>query len=175
MTRIIHAELTVLHSGWASQWYPSPFSVKIRFTEEGEEEKVTFPSAEHWMMVQKALLFGDGEMAREILAVEEVSSASMSQVKSLGRSVQNFDEEKWVAERERVVLEGNMHKFEQNEDLRKKLVATGTKMIVETSPRDRIWGVGFGEKNALNMKERWGLNLLGKALVETRRRIIISV
>lgn len=169
MTRNIHAELT-LHSGWASQWYPSPFTVKIRFTEEGEEEKVTFPSAEHWMMVQKAVLFGDGEMAREILAVE-----SMSQVKSLGREIKNFNEEKWVAERERIVLEGNIHKFEQNEELRKKLVGTGTKMIVETSPRDRIWGVGFGEKNALNMKERWGLNLLGKALVETRRRIIISV
>jgi len=126
-------------------------------------------------MVQKALLFGDSEMARQILAVDEVSSASMSQVKSLGRLVQNFDEEKWVAERERIVLEGNMHKFEQNKELSKKLVATGTKMIVETSPRDRIWGIGFGEKNALNMKERWGLNLLGRALVETRRRIIISV
>lgn len=162
-------------SGWASQWYPSPFTVKIRFKEEGDEETVMFPSAEHWMMVQKALLFGDEEIARQILAVDEVNYANMSAVKSLGRQVRNFDEEKWVAARERIVLEGNMHKFEQNEELKEKLLATGTKMIVETSPRDRIWGVGFGEKNALNMKERWGLNLLGKALVETRRRMFISV
>jgi len=40
------------------------------------------------MMVRKALLFGDGEMARQILAVDEVSSASMGPVKSLGRLVQ---------------------------------------------------------------------------------------
>ena len=31
-----------------------------------------------------------------------------------------------------------------------------------------MWGVGYGEKRALEMRESWGLNLLGKALEEVR-------
>ena len=136
----------------------------MRFEEGGEEEEVTFPSAEHWMMVQKALLFKDAEKAREILEVPD----DMGAVKALGREVKNFDEAQWVSARRRIVLEGNLHKFRQNEELKAKLLATGTKRIVEASPRDRIWGIGYGEKNALKNRERWGLNLLGLALEETR-------
>lgn len=156
-------------SGWASQWYLSPFTVKVKLEEEGEEEEVTFSSAEHWMMTQKALLFDDYGKAREILNVEGVSSSDMAHVKALGRQVSGFDEGKWVAARQDIVVQGNMHKFEQNAELRDKLIKTGDKKIVEASPRDRIWGIGFGEKNALNERERWGLNLLGKALEETRK------
>lgn len=35
--------------GFLSQWYDSPFEV----------DGVTYASTEHWMMVQKARLFGD--------------------------------------------------------------------------------------------------------------------
>lgn len=51
------------------------------------------------------------------------------------------------------------------------LLETGDREIVEASPGDRIWGVGFGAKRAGGQRERWGLNLLGKALVEARRVI----
>jgi ribA/ribD-fused uncharacterized protein len=139
----------------------------MRFEEGGDEEEVTFPSAEHWMMVQKALLFEDAEKAREILEVPD----DMAAVKALGREVKNFDDEKWVSAREKIVLEGNIHKFSQNKELKAKLLATGTKRIVEASPRDRIWGIGFGAKNALKNRGRWGLNLLGLALEETRSRL----
>jgi predicted NAD-dependent protein-ADP-ribosyltransferase YbiA (DUF1768 family) len=33
---------------------------------------------------------------------------------------------------------------------------------------DRIWGVGFGAKNAPKRRKDWGLNLLGKALERAR-------
>ena len=154
-------------SGWGSQWFKSSFKVKINFEEGGEEEEVTFPSAEHWMMVKKALLFKDAEKAREILKVPD----DMGEVKALGREVKNFDDAIWVSKREEIVLEGNVHKFSQNEKLKAKLLATGTKRIVEASPRDRIWGIGYGEKNALKNRGRWGLNLLGLALEETRRTL----
>ena len=127
-----------------------------------------FPTAEHWMMVQKALLFKDYEMAREMLAVKEATSKTMAKVKALGRKVQNFDEKVWVAERKRIVREGNKHKFEQNAELREKLLGTEERHLVEASPRDRIWGVGFGAQNAPKNRARWGLNLLGEALVEVR-------
>ncbi|KAJ2915143.1 hypothetical protein MD484_g5278, partial [Candolleomyces efflorescens] len=144
--------------GWASQWYPSPFAATISL--DGEDQSVTFPSAEHWMMVQKALLFSDNEVAKEILEVTGITSGDMASVKALGRKVSNFNDETWNSNRDRIVLEGNLHKFRQNPELKENLLATGEKAIVEASPRDRIWGVGFGEKNALNQKERWGLNLL---------------
>ncbi|KAH9477865.1 N-glycosidase [Psilocybe cubensis] len=99
----------------------------------------------------------------------------MRYVKGLGRKVQGFDEETWVAAREKIVLEGNLLKFQQNPEIKEKLMATGSKHIVEASPRDRIWGIGFGEKNAMGQKERWGLNLLGKALEKTRKRAQLAV
>ncbi|KAF9530044.1 hypothetical protein CPB83DRAFT_875287 [Crepidotus variabilis] len=155
--------------GWGSQWYYSPFKAKIRFEEGKEQEEVEFLTAEHWMMVQKSLLFKDAAVAQEILSIKEVNQSSMTEVKGLGRKVSDFNEDKWVKARDRIVLEGSLHKFRQNKELKDNLLATGNKTIVEASPRDRIWGVGFGEKNALNQKERWGLNLLGKALEEARR------
>ncbi|KAF5349092.1 hypothetical protein D9756_009327 [Leucocoprinus leucothites] len=152
-------------NGYLSQWYLSPFKASVEI--DGTAETCEFLTAEHWMMVHKALLFGDSAVAREILATP-AGSKNMAAVKALGRKVKNFDEETWVRERYRIVVEGNKHKFSANAELREKLVKTGDKPIVEASPRDRIWGVGFGAKNAPLKKERWGLNLLGKALEEVR-------
>ena len=154
-----------MSSGWASQWYQSNFSAELTIDTDGPE-KVTFPTAEHYMMVRKALLFNDPAMAREILAATD-----LAEVRALGRRVQNFEEKTWVKNREEIVLQGNLLKFGQNEELKKALLATGTKRLVEASPKDRIWGVGFGEKNALAQKARWGLNLLGIALERTRESV----
>lgn len=171
-----NTELNRMYSGWGSQWYHSSFTSKLTITvPKGAEgggstaEAVTFPTAEHWMMVQKALLFQDAEVARQIMNVTGTGSEDMAFIKSLGRKVHGFDEATWVAKREGIVLEGNLLKFRQNAGLKAKLLATGEKRLVEASPRDRIWGVGFGKKNALSQRDRWGLNLLGKALEETRR------
>ncbi|KAI1754082.1 hypothetical protein F4782DRAFT_545423 [Xylaria castorea] len=48
------------------------------------------------------------------------------------------------------------------------LLATGTRELVEASPFDHIWGIGFGAKDAGNRRSKWGLNLLGKCLMEVR-------
>ncbi|KAF9028181.1 DUF1768-domain-containing protein [Hymenopellis radicata] len=152
--------------GWASQWYPSPFKVEV----EGFGA-VRFATAEHWMMFQKALLFNDAGVAHEVIAMTGTSGGKLAQVKALGRKVAGFDEATWNENRSRIVLEGSLHKYQQNEELREALLATGAKKLVEASPRDRIWGVGYGYKNALKMKEQWGLNLLGKALEEAREQL----
>jgi ribA/ribD-fused uncharacterized protein len=178
-------------NGWGSQWYPAPFTATIEI-DEGKPEQVVFPTSEHWMMVQKALLFGcvhssysahhikfqrgaflsDKEIARKVLSVEETTSDRMRYVKGLGRKVKNFDETKWKTNRVRIVLEGNKLKFGQNEELRQKLIQTEEKTIVEASPRDKIWGIGMGETKAISSGEsKWGLNLLGKALMDTRKAL----
>ncbi|KAF7326350.1 DUF1768 domain-containing protein [Mycena venus] len=155
-------------NGWASQWYRAPFTATVKM--EGVDQQIRFLSNEHWMMLHKALLFSDNDVAKEVLSIDGTSKQDMAAVKKLGRKVRNFKEDVWVQHREPIVMEGTVHKFRQNADLRKKLFATGETMLVEASPFDRIWGIGFGEANALARgQDKWGLNLLGKALVEARR------
>ncbi|KAI0742238.1 hypothetical protein C8Q80DRAFT_1186847 [Daedaleopsis nitida] len=182
--------------GWASQWYSSPFSAPIAFPD-GEQLDVVFPTAEHWMMGQKALLFGDKDIFRRIVGLPSASASASAPprpqanakagdtvrapdpkvVKALGRKVKDFDEETWVRERARIVLEGSLLKFRQHAALRAELLQTGECELVEASPLDRIWGIGLGAAKAAQTcaseesraAAGWGLNLLGKALMETRR------
>lgn len=141
-----------------SQWYPSPFEV----------EGVRYPAAEHFMMAEKARLFGDAETRRQILAAEHVAEA-----KALGRKVQPFDEPTWEAHRFEIVVAASLAKYGQNPEFGAYLEQTGDRVLVEAAPRDRIWGIGLGAKNpAASDPTRWrGLNLLGFALMVARERL----
>ncbi|OAL49634.1 DUF1768-domain-containing protein, partial [Pyrenochaeta sp. DS3sAY3a] len=146
--------------GYLGQWFLSPFTV------DGE----TYATAEMWMMVQKARLFADEAIAKKMLATDDPKEH-----KALGRKVQNFDGAVWDGSKLQIVIDGNYHKFTASEDadnLRSMLLATGKRELVEASPRDRIWGVGFTEKNAGANRHRWGKNLLGKALESVRERLV---
>ncbi|OAQ97753.1 hypothetical protein LLEC1_00411 [Akanthomyces lecanii] len=132
-------------------------------------------------MYQKAILFGDTEVGEKILA-----AVHPRMVKALGRKVKGFTEKKWLYNRENIVRKGNILKFTNaitEEGFRKgttegcapivgslkqMLLATGTKELVEASPRDRIWGVGYSPEDAPAKREKWGQNLLGKVLMEVR-------
>lgn len=120
------------------------------------------------MMAEKARLFGDDEMLQRILEAPSPGAA-----KKLGGMVRGFEEERWKARRFAIVVAGNEHKFSQNQPLAAFLDTTGAKVLVEASPRDRIWGIGLA-KDAPEAQDplRWrGLNLLGFALMEVRGRL----
>ncbi|KAH0542704.1 hypothetical protein FGG08_002939 [Glutinoglossum americanum] len=147
--------------GCFSQWYQKPF------TEPQESgESVTFETAEQYMMYHKAILFDDPSIATQILGAR-----TGRKQRALGRQVHDFDESTWSKNRSRIVQSGNLLKFSQDEELKRILLETGDREIVEASPRDRIWGIGYGAKNAPSMREKWGLNLLGKVLMEVRKQI----
>ena len=63
--------------------------------------------------------------------------------------------------------------FSQNADLRDALMATGTTVLVEAAPRDRIWGIGLGANNpkALNKNNWRGRNWLGYILTDVREEL----
>jgi ribA/ribD-fused uncharacterized protein len=123
------------------------------------------------MMHRKALLFADPShpITQQL---EKGWKLHPGAIRDLGRKIPNFNQEVWEQNRFAIVVEGSYLKFSQNEDLKQQLFSTNNRELVEASPRDRIWGVGFGAKNAGANRTKWGLNLLGKALMETRTRLL---
>ncbi len=139
-----------------SQWW------KCKFTVDG----ITYSCTEQFMMAEKARLFQDQEMESMIMKANDPKV-----MKAYGRAVQNFNKETWDNSCYEIVKKGNLAKFSQNEELWEFLKTTGKKRIlVEASPRDRIWGIGMGKNNpdAENPVKWRGTNLLGFALTEVR-------
>ncbi|MCB1592221.1 MAG: NADAR family protein [Alphaproteobacteria bacterium] len=141
-----------------SQWYPSSFCIEGR----------TYLTAEHFMMAEKAKIFGDIEKMQEILSADNPGKA-----KALGREITGFSQEKWDKHKLGIVIRGNIEKFSQNISLGEFLLKTGDRILVESSPRDRIWGCGLAENDQhIENPEHWpGENLLGFALMEVRRKL----
>jgi ribA/ribD-fused uncharacterized protein len=141
-----------------SQWWVAPFSV----------DGISYKTAEHWMMAEKSRLFKDEKTLKVILAAE-----TPADVKKAGRLVQHFDVALWDAHKFGIVVEGNRHKFGQHEVLSKFLAETGSRVLVEASPTDAVWGIGMGADHP-DVKEPglWkGENLLGYALMEVRDKM----
>jgi ribA/ribD-fused uncharacterized protein len=149
---------TVLNKTCLSQWYETTFSI----------DQKLYPTAEHFMMAAKARLFADFLAEGKILKANNPGLA-----KGLGRKVQGFDSKRWFAHRTEIVVQANLAKFGQNPTLKKYLLGTGTKILVEASPVDKIWGVGLAEDNPdIYNPNKWqGLNLLGFALMQVRDQL----
>jgi ribA/ribD-fused uncharacterized protein len=144
--------------GCLSQWWPCSFAV------DGQQ----FASAEHYMMWRKALLFNDVSVASRVLTARTPGEA-----KALGREVSGFVDSVWVSERLEIVVQGNLAKFGQDPALRSYLLSTGSRVLVEASPQDRVWGIGLvaSDPRASDPSSWLGLNLLGEALMEVRSRL----
>jgi ribA/ribD-fused uncharacterized protein len=142
-------------TGCLSQWWQAPFAA----------DGHVYPTAEHYLMWHKAVLFGDHEIADDIL-----DATTPARAKDLGREVRNFDGPTWNAHRFDVAVAGSVAKFACHEDLRGFLVGTGDRVLVEASPVDRIWGIGLtaDDPRAADPTTWCGLNLLGFALGEAR-------
>lgn len=144
--------------GCLSQWWPVSFEV------DGQ----VYASAEHFMMAEKARLFGDEAICRQVLMAR-----SPAEAKALGRKIMHFDDAIWNRERFDIVVRGNVAKFSQHDDLKQYLLNTKQRILVEASPVDTIWGIGLSkEASKVQDPSEWrGINLLGFALMEARDRI----
>ena len=138
-----------------SQWFNSPFDV----------DGNAFQTAEHYMMYEKAKLFGDSAAAGKVLL-----ASSPGEAKSIGREVLEFDQSVWEDVRFEIVVAANLAKFGGSPELKKFLLNTGNRVLVEASPVDKIWGIGMSADDPMseNPNEWLGQNLLGFALMEVR-------
>ncbi|MYN40048.1 GNAT family N-acetyltransferase [Duganella sp. FT109W] len=141
-----------------SQWFEASFEV----------DGIRYLTAEHYMMAEKARLFGDEAARQRVLAATNPGAA-----KAIGREVLGFDNQRWLAHRWDIVVRANMAKFSQNAALRTFLLDTQDRVLVEASPVDAIWGIGLGadDPRATDPAAWEGLNLLGFALMEVRSRL----
>ena len=145
------------YNGPFSQWFKSDFNYR----------GYNFCTCEQFMMWWKAKVMGDKETGAAIFLTNNAKRQ-----KELGREVNPFDPKLWDLVKQDVVYMGNYLKFSQNKELKKILLDTGNKILVEASPTDNIWGIGFNEETALQSDpSSWGLNLLGKALMEVRNTL----
>lgn len=145
-------------NGIYSQWHKAPMTI----------DKIEYNSCEQYMMHQKALLFGDTEIAE--LIMEE---SNPREQKKYGRMIKNFDKSLWDKNCLAIVYEGNLAKFTQNADLKEEMLNTGNRFFVEASPLDTIWGIGMAEDEmGIDDPSFWqGLNLLGQTLTLVKNQL----
>lgn len=115
-----------------SNWYPSVFIWSgIRFTR-----------GEQYMMYRKATLFGDWDIADQILATDDPAKQ-----KDLGRQVKNYNDKDWSSVRFEIMVEANPND---------RIWGIG---LAASDPR-------------AHFEETWlGQNLLGKVLDEVREKL----
>ena len=141
-----------------SQWFGAGFSV----------EGIHYPTAEHWMMAEKARLFGDSQSLERISTDPNPATAN-----TVGRKIEGAAQEEWNLKRFDIVYRGNVAKFEQNKELGEFLDSTAGTILVEAAEHDNIGGIGLGQNNvkAQNPAKWYGKNLLGFALTKIRERL----
>lgn len=143
-----------------SNWHPAKYTC----------DGINFNCSEQGVMYDKALLFGDIEVAAKVL---KCSVSEQGKMKSLGREVKHFKESTWKKNRVEIYAKHCRAKFTQNEHFKQKLMETGNTTLVEASPNDKIWGIGLHERDAKKThSDKWpGTNLLGKLLTDIREEL----
>jgi len=144
--------------GFLSNWYMCEFSV------DGKK----YNCVEQCMMEQKALLFGDTDIAGKIMATSD-----QSEMQALGRQAKGFDSVVWNGHKQLIVYKALYAKFSQNADLKTKLLATGDARLAECSRSDLVWGIGMSarDKGVEDISNWKGQNLLGFALEMLRSEL----
>jgi ribA/ribD-fused uncharacterized protein len=146
-------------NGIYSQWFMRDIIV----------DNIKYNCCEQYMMAKKALLFNDQESYKMIMYADNPKDQ-----KAFGRRVKGFDAYKWNQVCREYVYEANLAKFRQHEDLKKQLLDTEDKLLIEASPYDTIWGIGMHENdNGVENPKNWkGTNWLGEALDRVKETIV---
>ncbi len=149
------------YKNYMSNFSQSPFICK---------DGIVFNNTEQYFMYHKAMFFGDTVTANKIL-----NTSDPMQAKTLGREVKGYINITWDNVRFDVMYQANEYKYNQNLDLAILLKETGNEIIIESSPVDKIWGVGMDiatcKKNPIDVVLANGQNLLGNVLMLIRTQL----
>ena len=124
---------------------------------------LSFDTSEQHFMWQKARFFSD-----ELIAAKIAGTVDAAAVKQLGRQVLLYNDKAWECVRLGCMAYSCYLKFAQNAEWGVQLKDTGSRILVEASPVDRIWGIGRTVEEAAAGAPWDGRNLLGEALMTVR-------
>lgn len=144
--------------GYMSNFY------KTKFT---DNNGITYNCSEQYFMYQKCLYFNP---TNNTLLYNIINEENPKNIKRYGRQVKNFNDKLWNEVKYDIMIKALLYKFNQNNDIKNKLLNTGNKNLYEASEFDKIWGIGFSIymlKTGID-KNKFGHNLLGKALMHVR-------
>ncbi|GMT10907.1 hypothetical protein PFISCL1PPCAC_2204, partial [Pristionchus fissidentatus] len=150
----------------------SPFSNfhPCLFREEDHEgEMRRFSCVEQFYMFMKAAVFDDIDTAEDVM-----KERNPKRMKSLGKNVKGFQQQRWDQLSPQVMKKALTAKFSQNEKLRRYLFLTQGSQMVEASPMDTVWGIGLpmDSPDAINPRRWRGTNRLGKIMTEVREALV---
>lgn len=133
--------------------------------------EVSVNSAEKAIMLCKASLHHDGPKFAEIL-----KTTQPKQAKLLGRKTK-FNQDLWDEWILKIAFGVLLNKFSKNTFCQNILLETKNAILVEASPRDKIWGVGLSEHNPkIHNPRLWnGTNILGWSLMAVRKHLSESL
>ena len=135
-------------NGYLSNFYPALFITN----ENGKKE--TWKTSEHYYHAHKFEFNSDAY--QKILMAKTAKESYKIAHQHEGQVKKN-----WLAIKDQVMLKALNYKFRHNPDLKKKLLATKNKELLEHSA-DTYWGTGVRDE---------GLNKLGKFLVQLRGQL----
>lgn len=115
-----------------------------------------WPTVEHYYQAQK---FAGSDLELEIQLVDSPMQAKEKAVINRGK----YDNDKWQAVKENIMLEALQAKFSQHPQLRERLISTKSRHIAEHTKNDLYWGDGCDDS---------GLNRLGKLLMQVRADLV---
>ena len=116
-----------------------------------------WPTTEHYFQAQKFVGTPYLEVVRRCSSPREALEISRRP------SVSTWCRKDWEEVKIDVMKKALLAKFSQHDNLRKKLVETGSRTLVERSPYDSFWGDG-GDGS--------GKNWLGRLLMEIRNNYV---
>ena len=135
-----------------------------------DKNGIQYNCSEQYFMYYKCITFNQNNN-KLLQAIQ--TETSPTKIKQHGRKVQNFNDTIWKEKRYNIMLEALRLKFNQNEIIKQKLLDTNPKILYEASKNDKIWGIGFYNKEAIQTdKSKFGKNLLGNALMEIRSEFL---
>lgn len=151
---------------WKGHWYPSSEHVYHAEKSYDERYKTQLMCQEEIDEFNKKKSGWDLPLTKELTPMESKKFGNRKILIQAG--LMRSD---WFEVSLDIMKEINMYKFTQNPDLRKKLLETRDKVLIEGNYwNDRFWGMCKSDKN--DPDSEWvGENHLGKILMNVRKRL----
>ena len=127
---------------------------------------IQYNCSEQYIIYIKCLMFDWGN---NILFNKILNETNPKNFKQYEREINNFNELIWNKNKYYIMCDAINKKFSQNKYIKDKLYMTKDKILYQACKNDRIWGIGYTKKTALNIDpNKYGENLLGEALMRYR-------